>query len=311
MSLRYPHLVSTEDFYKDFNKLVEEDKDKIVRIRTKHVEDREKIIEGLCAYFKSIKGYYSINGYLIYDVAYLAKELREYNIGKVNVIRPVGRVSDYFNKHLQARLKRISAVNYKIKIYTDELKELDGCAISYEEYKSVSTLYNDWSMRHCLDGGSAVFAKRMGSISVLNIYKNFESNGCKLKVDYKASNDYKKYLIDNNKIPFRKEDAQRAKDNGEEYHGVEWLIYHYENTYPYIHWYKGNKVNTRLYTFVPFRNNNTNLLMGEIIARVKTDYDWDKMFNLNLGFSKYLHVLKNIVPGYTNKFRSTLFNDVN
>ena len=44
---------------------------------------------------------------------------------------------------------------------------------------------------------------------------------------------------------------------------------------------------------------------------VKSNLDFDNLFDYNLGFVNNLHILKNAIPGFMGKFQDTLFKDIN
>lgn len=311
--------VSNKDFYRDFVKTIKTDISNYTDILNKHIAEKHEVIESICAKYHLIKGYYTINGNFTYTVDYIRKCLTEYNTGDRIVIKPVAKISELLLKFIEKRIKQINAINYKISVYTNDIKDLNDCLIDYMDYKEVSTLYNEWSMRVCLDGSSIVFADRMGTVGIYNVYKDFKSKNCKPIVDHKKSKDYREYLISVGKIPYKKEDALRAQAANVPYAGEKWLIYNYDSSYPFIKWHKGNrnknfedgKVNSAIYTFVPLRCNNTFKSSYDAVNMVKSNLDFDNLFDYNLGFVNNLHILKNAIPGFMGKFQDTLFKDIN
>ena len=311
--------VSNKDFYRDFVKTVKRDILNYTKILDKHILDRDSVIEGVCNKYKSIKGYYTVNGNFTYSIEYLKQCLSEYNTGKRLTIRPVAKVSEVLGKYIDNRINRLNAINYKISVYSNDIKDLTNCLVDYTQYREISTLYNEWCMRSCLDGNVTVFATKMGTLGIYNVYKDFKSARCRLCVDHKKSKEYKEYLISIGKIPFKKEDAVKAAANNQEYHGEKWLIYHYDKSYPFIKWHKGKgiknfdgePVNSYIYTFVPLRCNNTFTSIFDAVNMVKNDKDYDNLFSYNLGFVNNLHILKNAIPGFMGKFPDTLFKDIN
>lgn len=298
--LRNKMLINNEKFHKDFIKEIKSDIDHVTSKLVYEESQLDKLIKTIVGNKQNINNRYIIDGYLVFNTNSLESFLLDYNNTKLHLIKPVSKVNGYF-KIMQHRLKDIVSRKYNINVYKADIKELNNCLFSLNEFKDITILYNEWSMRNCLNGGTSIFAKGMGTINVLNVHKNFKNENTKLKVDHKRSNDYKNHLLSVGKVPYSKSAQLAAKAKGEPYKGEDWLIFYYDETYPYINWYKGNRINTIDYKFVPLSCNNTFATVAEAADIVKNNDSVDELFSYNLGFVNNLNILKNSIPGYLNK----------
>lgn len=295
-------LVNNKVFYSDFRKEIRREVKELTVEISKLAKDRQSIIKGLVSKIDMLKDNYRLNGSFTYSVETLTDYLMNESDILVKHLTVINKVSDFVNKYVTNRIKELAKINYDIKAKVNTVKDLKSCAIPYTEYRDVSNSYNDWCMRYCLDGGSFILAPKLGTISILNLKKDFGSNGS-LKVDNKKSQAYKQLLIDKGEIPYNKQDHDEALAKGDEYKGVEWLIYYYDDSYPYVHWFKGSKANTGMYKFIPARGNNAFKSIDDAIDFFKVDNDPDKLFDKGMGFVQNLSVLRKSIPGYMHKFR--------
>lgn len=291
------NLVTSKIFHKDFIKGIKGEIKQTTADITKTNKDKMLLIDSIFSHVSRLS-----NRLIPIDINSkdVLIQLFDYKAKPITVNK--GLNSTHLDKLLIDKINSIKKLNNRLMILTSSLIELNKCIVPYSKYQKVSLLYNDWSMRHCLNGNPIIFAERMGNIVVTVVKKNFDKSS-KLMVDNKKSNDYKQYLIDNGEIPYCKKDHEEAIKNGEEYHGKEWLIYHYEDEYPYIYWNKGDKRNVRNYKFTPFRNNNVFKTIGEAVEYLKETNDFDAFFDKGMGFVKNLSVLKQYIPDYLSKFQ--------
>lgn len=295
-------LVNNKVFYADFIKEIKKEIKGVGAELLSFLNDRDTAISGMVEKIKIINTNYSLNNRIGYSEEYLTNFLLEDASVTLKGVSKTRIVSASFDKYVTVKIKEIAKLNYDIKVKQNELKELKSCVIPYTKYRDISNLYNEWSMRYALDGGSIKFATDMGTISILNLKKDFNGNGS-LKVDNKKSQAYKQVLISKGKRPYNKQEHEEAKAKGEEYDGVEWLIYHYEDSYPYIHWYKGKtKDITGMYKFIPVRGNNVFKTIDDAVSYLKESNNPDDLFDKGMGFVQNLSVLKQAIPGYLNKF---------
>lgn len=294
--------VGLDEFYSDFISGIDEELKSINKTLTRLYKEKDSIVKNILNDYNQIKGSYYMNDSLIYTPVELEVFLDKYSSSNESDITPAGKSNTFFNKRLVSRLKRLRKVNYKVKSLENDVIELEDCKLSKYKYSEVSKLYNDWSSRFCLDGGAAVFAEGMGRVHIQNVVRTYREDRAP-KVNNKASQDYKKVLIKNGKTPYVKADHEKAIAEGKDYDGVEWLIYHYEDTYLYIKWLRGNHKDTTGYKFIPARGNHAFKTVEDAVGYIHDVDDIDAFFDKPLGFVNRMNILKNAIPNYLSKFR--------
>lgn len=99
--------------------------------------------------------------------------------------------------------------------------------------------------------------KSFGSIGIIVNHNE------RKRVNWGISNKNKKDLIAKGLIPYKKEDALKAKKEGKEYKGIEYLVYHPTTDY-FLHWFKtapaiNYNVFLKSYKFKPARGGNSSI----------------------------------------------------
>ena len=191
----------------------------------------------------------------------------------------------------------------RIKELTKTINDLNKSLVSYKVYSNLFDEFNKNCANHILDGGEIEFANGFGTVLVkhVDMTKHVNKN-----VDWGKSNKYKKYLLDNGRIPYLKKDADEAAANGSEYKGEEWLIYKTDSIIYKCLWYRSHSSNTVYYSFKPSTLSSTDLRTNdEILSVCKTP---DDIIKLSHGFFKKIYFLKEIIPSYHTRFTAYCLN---
>lgn len=306
-------LVSGRDFYKDYISFLKDKKEKIMVELDRHIQKRSAIINTFRSHFDTFKEYYIIRKPVVRGGVNTVDIVRNYTFDDIVILIglysklkgctfvPYKEPTPSFEKLINNKLDQLSDINFDINLCRCELEDIKQCMLDYNDYKTASDLYNQWSIKHCLDGGRIIFARKMGSISIKKLTRDYTDSKTKVRVDYVKSKAYKKYLIANNRIPYKKEDHMAAIARGEEYKGEEWLIYDYTEQYLFIKWSSGT-YDRSLYEFTPTRGNNAFKCRQDLVDIFNRDHDLEFVFGCNLGFVNYMNLFKDVIPGYNNKF---------
>lgn len=306
-------LVSGKEFYKDYISFLKIKKEKITVELDRHVQDRSSIINTFRHYFDTFKEYYIIRKPVVRGGVSTVDIVRNYTFDDIVILIglysklkgctfvPYKEPSASFKKLIDNKLDQLSNINFDINLCRCELESIKSCMLEYNDYKLASDLYNQWGIKHCLDGGKLTFANKLGNVTIKKVTRDYSDNNTKVKVDIVKSKAYKKYLLEHNRIPYNKGDHMAAIAKGEEYKGEDWLIYDYTEQYLFIKWTTGS-YNKSLYDFIPTRGNNAFKCRQDLVDIFNKDRDLDFVFECNLGFVNYMNLFKDVIPGYYNKF---------
>ena len=306
-------LVACKDFYKDFIESLKSKKDKITDSMHRYVQERNAIINTFRDHYDTFKEYYIIKKNVVRGGVATVDLVRNYNFDDIVLVItcysklkgsnfvPCKEPTQVFKKLIDRKLDQLSDVNFNINLCKCEIDNIKTCMMDYAEYRTASDIYNLWSIKHCLDGGKLIFAKRMGNIVIKKVTRDYSNANTKVKVDIIKSKAYKNTLIASGKIPYNKKDHMAAIAKGEEYKGEDWFIYDYTEQYLFIKWIAGT-CSKNLYAFKPTRGNNVFKQKQDMIDVFNKNHDLDFIFGCNLGFVNHLNFLKDVIPGFANKF---------
>lgn len=220
------------------------------------------------------------------------------NSMKVDTVKHIEIICKTYDDRLKIEQSFTNYVvlNGIIKETSKTLAEFKTCLVDKNVYNKLSEQYNKQCVLKLLDGGSIKFASNYGSIVV---YVNKVKANVK-RPDWKKSNAFKAFLINNGRIPYLQEDEEKAKAKGEPYLGEKWLIYNTNENYFNVVWYKGFKTeNNANYNFNPCRKSGATYKRAELVKALAKPED---VQNSGFSFIECLNVLKELIPTYELRF---------
>lgn len=284
----------------------------------RYVKRNIKIITNKLSYYNSRLNVAN-NKLEIYTSTLERNSIEFYTIYKINV-KDIDKESNKINyvnrvtmnnsaKHLVSELSSIDTssgihtlmlmkgmtenyytIQKEIKNITRQLYLLNDKLDFFNRYKDISSNVFYYIISKCnkyysdalLNGDTIQLGHHLGFIKVV-------PKKTKPKINWYESKQYKERLIQEGKVPYNKNDAIKAKNNGEEYNGVRWFIYYENETQHYINWYAySHKLpNKDSYSFKPARYNHANKTISEIKDEIDTPKDLD---NYKIGIVNKLNI---------------------
>lgn len=202
-----------------------------------------------------------------------------YDVHTVNFVKSI--MSNYSDIK-----KELININRQIQLLNDKL-------MFFNKYKDISknmvyyiiSKINKYYESALLEGEHIHLGNHIGFIKVT-------PKKVKGKTNWNASFEYRDMLIADGKIPYKKEDAIKAKKAGIKYEGVRWFVYYENEIQHYINWYCYGKLpNKQFYTFKPARYNKTNKKISDIKKEISSIKELD---NLKLGIVNKLNIALDI-----------------
>lgn len=148
-------------------------------------------------------------------------------------------------------IKNIIECNKNVNNNYNNVKRLKSKKLSFKDYKSIIELFNDKITDYIVTTNYLFYPnKRFGAIGIVR------SNQKRKQIDWGKSNKVKQLILDRGGIPYYKEDAEKAAEQGIEYKGEKWLIER-PNLNFFFHWFSNVVANFPIlqdYKFVPSRS---------------------------------------------------------
>jgi len=141
-----------------------------------------------------------------------------------NKVVNVSAIKMYITQYIELR-KSIKRLENHIKNFKTQL-------ISFEIYKDIIVEFNKLSVDSMI--GVNHYFKFNAQFGAISVIQN-ENSGT--SIDWDKSIKKKNKLIEQNLIPYVKEDAKKAAENNEEYLGQFWLVYNPKLDF-YWHWFR-------------------------------------------------------------------------
>lgn len=218
-----------------------------------------------------------------------------FKVTSCKVLNEDGEDHEY-SLFLRGTIYNVIKYNRVLKDLEDQLEELESYKVDKETYLTVLDVHDQLFLRFLLDGKVYNFGAGLGRVFIREKERDYR----KKIVNYELSNKEKKRLLAEGKIPFKKEDAIKAAEEGREYKGVEWLIYRYEKFSYWLFWSKERFVkNVVLYSFVPNNMNHT----GESVYDLEKKVSFSSIPNLKLGLLKMIHMCRRMDEEHILKWR--------
>jgi len=290
-----PKIIGKQVQYDDY---ISNLKAKITKLENKVIRngDTIDIIKNqLVSLFATVNCTLMCNGDMIRGTVDLFKLLNAIKLDDVKKIEIICKsyedrikIEQYFTNYV--------AINIIINVTNITIAEFKRCLVSKTVYNKLSEQYNKQCVLKLLDGGSIKFATDYGSVVV---YVNKVRANVK-RPDWKKSNAYKEFLISNGRVPYLKEDEEKAIAKGETYLGEKWLIYNTNETYFNVVWHKGVKTDANVcYNFNPCRKSGATYNRAELVKALTNPQDVQKS---GFSFIECLNVLKELIPTYELRF---------
>jgi len=220
---------------------------------------------------------------------------RHFKLNECSIIDE-NKVEHEYSMFLKGSLYNVMRYNRVIKDVEEQIEEIDSFDIDYNTHKMIVDTHDHLLAGYLLDGKHYSFGFNIGSLFIKEKSRNFD----KKVVDRGKTNKEKQRLIANGMIPYRKEDAEKAAANGEEYHGVKYLIYNYEPKSYWLMWGKLGMIrNMILYSFVPTHANNT----GQSIYDLEKNIKFHSIPNCRVGFKQMIHLARRMNPKQAQLYR--------
>lgn len=202
----------------------------------------------------------------------------------IDVVESLKKISKDYDKHtvmfVKAIVEEYLEIKNEIKTINRQLQLTDSKLSFFTKYSDTSknifyyiiARINKYYENLLLEGKTVRLGYDIGFIKITP--KNV--NG---KINWAASFDYRKKLIEDGRIPYKEEDCLAAKSSNTPYNGVKWFVYYDNEVQHYINWYHYSKKlpNGNAYTFIPARYNLDTLKNSEMKKTIKDVKELDKL----------------------------------
>lgn len=115
-------------------------------------------------------------------------------------------------------------------IMASEIKELNKQKLEYSVYRHIIRSFNEKISKYIVETGKAFEDPFLGILKI-----KYKENVVG-KIDWGQSNRNKQLLLDRGLIPYKKEDAIKAEQEGVPYAGIKWLVPGYQDGMLLIRW---------------------------------------------------------------------------
>ena len=177
---------------------------------------------------------------------------------------------------------KLKAFNESHAIYTNKFqakKELQDHKIPFNVFCFILKRCNELLIKNIIWKGYVFNNLFLGKIDI------FYNKSIKPSIDWGTSMKNKQKLLQENKVPYLKKDAEEAKLKGIEYNGIDWLAYIKEGNL-FFQWTLELAQYTRLpnlrnFTFIPFKDNGDGKSPCAELKRFKNTLNEEQLLNFN------------------------------
>lgn len=191
------------------------------------------------------------------------------------IIEPLNNIDKYFNLQL-------NNFNRILPIYINKQKkqeELNKAQIPFVEYKYILRRFNELLTDAILYEAYEFYELFLGKLTVI------ATTSKRQVIDWGISTRNKNKLIEEGKIPYLKADAEKAKEQGIEYHGVKWIDY-LKGIRLYYDWELKNVQFIRIpnikdFSFIPYNGNGSAIVKLTTLRKSLTDEELINKYKRN------------------------------
>lgn len=141
--------------------------------------------------------------------------------GKVKSLpEPILSVANNHIKYLNIQIKIYYTLYNKINKIREEIKHLVKLKLKYVYYLNLMSIVNLLILEQIIVNKKSFYFKGVGTLSVKAV------NNKKKRINWGASNKKRKEIEEQGLIPFSKDDYLKAKEEGKEYNGIDWYVFH-------------------------------------------------------------------------------------
>jgi hypothetical protein len=237
------------------------DKDLQLTNLNKEIKDLRESYDRLLAYFKNntLKFYFNFN---IEDVLAGTQQLVEI---------PLSSTDKYFN----IQLNHFNIIRAQYNSKQDEKIRILNDTVNSKIFFFIIQRFNELLVQAMIKEAYSFYHLFIGKFTII-----INKSPRKI-INWGKSLKRKQALLNNNEVPYCKKDADSAKEDGEDYKGVEWLSYLSSYNF-YFSWIVCGAQylripNIRMFSFIPYRGDKS---PTAYLTTHRNTYTEDQLINL-------------------------------
>ena len=237
------------------------DKDLQLDNLSKEIKSLREPYDKLLTYFKNntLKFYFKFSIEDVLDGTQLPVEI------------PLSSTDKYFN----IQLRHFNTIKSQYSNKQEEEKRILNDRVSSKIFFFIIQRFNILLVQAMIKESYSFYHLFLGKFTII-----INKSPRKI-VNWGSSLKRKQTLLDNNAIPYCKKDADLAKENGEDYKGIEWLD-HLSDYNFYFRWIVSGAQylripNIRMFSFIPYRGDKS---PTAYITEYRNTYTEDELINL-------------------------------